>query len=225
MSFTEEDLRQAAAAFREARLASLPAPEDCAEDLSPRFYRNMRPLLRRMRHPVLYQAMRQAAACFLAVLVLGGGWLTVDTNARASFFQWVREVYETQIAYRFTGLPTEGETGVYRPAWVPEGYQEAVSSDDIVIYYNEENRILSFQYNVMQEGTAIYVVDADKATLTHVEINGIPGELYLSTDPALANGLIWLDESTGMAFSISGFLEESDILHMAESVYLVDSTN
>ena len=222
MKLTDQLLRQAAAETWAAMAASLPDPADCAAQPSPRFYRRMAPLLRRQRHPVFYGALRQAAACFLALLVLGGGWLTVDRDARAAFFRWAREVYQTQIVYRFMGLPAEA--GVYRPAWVPEGYAELDASDSTVVYYSETNGSLTFTFGPMQEGTSLYVIDTNKATLKHVEINGLPGELYLSTDPALRNALVWLDENNAMSFSISGFLNEADMLHMAESISLVNPT-
>lgn len=226
MKLTDEMLRQAAPLARDAMLASLPEPEDCPADCSPRLRRRLDRMLRRQRHPALYRTVGQIAACFLAVLVLGGGWLAADQEARASFFQWTRQVYETQIVYRFAG---EGaKHGVYRVGWVPEGYTETVVHDDpnlsMILYTNMDGKNLGFQYGPMQEGSGIAVTDTDQAVVKQVEINGIPGEFYLSTDPTLSNSLIWLDETSGMCFSIGGFLDESDILHMAESIYLEEST-
>lgn len=221
MKLTDEMLRQAAPLARDAMLASLPEPEDCPADCSPRLWRRLDRMLRRQRHPALYRTVGQIAACFLAVLVLGGGWLAADQEARASFFQWTRQVYETQIVYRFAG---EGaEHGVYRVGWVPEGYTVWKIFDSSIGYVNENDQLLSFSYGPMQEGTTLYVVEADQATMYPVEINGIPGEFYVY-DNDTSNVLVWLDEASGMYFSISGFLDESDILHMAESIYLEEST-
>ncbi|WP_298035264.1 DUF4367 domain-containing protein, partial [uncultured Dysosmobacter sp.] len=163
-----------------------------------------------------------AAACLLAALVLGGGWLGADGQARASFLRWARQVYETQIVFRFTGEAAEG--GVYRAGWVPEGYTVWKVLDSSIGYTNQNGDILSFSYGPMQEGAGFAVTDTDKTIVKQVDIAGIPGELYLSTDPALSNVLIWLDEECGMHFGITGFLDESDMLHMAESVYLEEST-
>ncbi|MDO4316099.1 MAG: DUF4367 domain-containing protein [Oscillospiraceae bacterium] len=225
MKLTDDMLRQSAAVARDAMLASLPEPEDCPADCSPRLLRRLDRLLRRQRHPVFYGAVRQIAACFLAVLVLGGGWLAVDSEARAGFFQWARQVYETQIVYRFAGEPAAG--GVYRLGWVPEGYTEMVVHDDpilsSIIYVNADEKLLGFDYGPMQEGSTLYVVNTDQATMYPVEINGIPGEFYVY-DNDTSNALVWLDETSGMCFSISGFLDESDMLHMAESIYLKEFT-
>lgn len=221
MNITDEMLRQAAPLARDAMLASLPEPEDCPADCSPRLRRRLDRMLRRQRHPALYRTVGQIAACFLAVLVLGGGWLEADQEARASFFQWTRQVYETQIVYRFAGEPAEG--GVYRVGWVPEGYTVWKILDSSIGYVNENDQLLWFSYGSMQEGSSLYIVEADHATMYPVEINGIPGEFYVY-DNDTANVLVWLDETSGMCFSIGGFLDESDILHMAESIYLEEST-
>lgn len=225
MNLTDDMLRQSAAAARDAMLASLPEPEDCPAACSPRLRRRLGRLLRRQRHPVFYSAARRAAACFLAVLVLGGGWLAVDQEARSTFFQWSRQVYETQIVYRFAGEPAE--RGVYRIGWVPEGYTEWRVSEGAVVtvyYVNADGEIADFSYGPMQEGAAIAITDTDQSVIKQVEINGFSGTLYLSTNPASSNVLIWLDEEQGMFFSISGRLDESDILHIAESICLEDST-
>lgn len=221
MKLTDEMLRQAAPLARDAMLASLPEPEDCPADCSPRLRRRLDRMLRRQRHPALYRTVGQIAACFLAVLVLGGGWLAADQEARAGFFQWSRQVYETQIVYRFAGEPAEG--GVYRVGWVPEGYTVWKILDSSIGYVNENDQLLWFSYGSMQEGSSLYIVEADHATMYPVEINGIPGEFYVY-DNDTANVLVWLDETSGMCFSIGGFLDESDILHMAESIYLEEST-
>ena len=175
---------------------------------------------------MLFRTLRQAAACFLALLVLGGAYLGADSQARAGFLRWVRQVYQTQIVYRFAGEAEE--SGVYRPGWVPEGYTEWKVSEGAVVtayYVNTDEEIMDFSYGPMQEGAAIAITDTDQAIIKPLEINGFSGTLYLSAEPALSNALIWMDEEKGMFFGISGFLDESDMLHMAESVYLENSTN
>ncbi len=221
---TEELLRENAPLVREALLASLPDPEDCDHVFSRAFERKMRRLLRRQAHPLRYRAARRAAALFLASLLGVSAWLTVDTNARAAFFQWVREVYETHIVYRFTGEQAE-KTAVYRPGWVPEGYEEFKASANTVLYTNKEGKLISFSYSPMQEGTPLYITDTDNVQIDTVEINEISGEFYLSMSPSLSNVLIWLDNDIEMYFHISGFLSKYDMLHMAESVFLLKSTN
>lgn len=222
----EDLLYENAPAARDALLSALPPEEECPPDFSPGFHRRLRRLTRRQRLPVLFRTLRQAAACFLALLVLGGAYLGADSQARAGFLRWGRQVYQTQIVYRFAG--EAAESGVYRPGWVPEGYMEWKVSEGAVVtayYVNTDEEIMDFSYGPMQEGAAIAITDTDQAIIKPLEINGFSGTLYLSAEPALSNALIWMDEEKGMFFGISGFLDESDMLHMAESAYLENSTN
>lgn len=219
----EDLLYENAPAARDALLSALPPEEECPPDFSPGFHRRLRRLTRRQRLPVLFRTLRQAAACFLALLVLGGAYLGADSQARAGFLRWGRQVYQTQIVYRFAGEAEE--SGVYRPGWVPEGYTLAEAWNDTVLYNDPSGRNLVFDYTLMQSGTALSIQDADKAIIKSADINGVSGELYLSTDASLPNVLIWLDEDAELVFGITGFLDESDMLHMAESVYLANSTN
>ena len=226
----EELLYENAPLARDAMLAALPAPEECRHEFSPAFQRKMRALLRRQAHPLRHRVLRSAAAVFLAAIVGSAAWLAVDVRARTAFFQWVEEFYETHIVYRFQGVPAEEEAaGVYRPAWVPEGY-EAIDvweqpNNVMVLYENEDGSYMNFFYGPIQEGVAQVVNDSDIARKEPVDIHGVPGEFYLAADPAVSNTLIWSDEDIGMSFTISGFLEKEDMLHMAESVFSSDPTN
>lgn len=91
---SEEMLKKAAAEADQAIRDSLPAPADCKHEFSPSFQRKMRRTFRKANHPVIYK-LPKYAACFVLVIALAGGtWLTVDVEARAAFFAWVREQYE-----------------------------------------------------------------------------------------------------------------------------------
>lgn len=98
-------------------------PEECRHVFSLSFEKKMRRLLRKQRHPFAHRMLQRAAAIFLTALVGIGTWLAVDMQARAAFFRWCKEVYENQVIYRFYG-EQRGQTDVYRPAWLPDGYEE-----------------------------------------------------------------------------------------------------
>lgn len=112
---SEEMLKKAAAEADQAIRDSLPAPADCKHEFSPSFQRKMRRTFRKANHPVIYK-LPKYAACFVLVIALAGGtWLTVDVEARAAFFAWVREQYEAFVEYRFIGeAPQESEIIVAR---------------------------------------------------------------------------------------------------------------
>lgn len=82
---SDERLREAARKAEESFLASLPEPEDCEATFSPEFERKMKKLIRRTDHPIRYRIMK-AVACFLLVVLVGGGSvLALSTEARAAF--------------------------------------------------------------------------------------------------------------------------------------------
>ncbi len=217
----EELLYENAPLARDAMLAALPAPEECRHEFSPAFQRKMRALLRRQAHPLRHRVLRSAAAVFLAAIVGSAAWLAVDVRARTAFFQWVEEFYETHIVYRFQGVPAE-ETGVYRPAWVPEGYEEIDASDSTVIYLNEnDGKILTFAYVPMQDGHTTGMI-TESMQRQSVEVDGVPGDFYLSTDSSVPSSLIWVNEEAGLAFNFSGFLTKDEFLHMASSVMQIN---
>lgn len=54
------------------------------------------------------------------------------------------------------------------------------------------------------------------------DVGGLPGEFYISdTEQSV---LIWMDEETGIWYKLDAKLDPSIILHIAESVSLVDPT-
>ena len=100
-----------------------------------------------------------------------------------------------------------------------------ILSDEVYRGISEDGSYMHFFYGPIQEGVAQVVNDSDIARKEPVDIHGVPGEFYLAADPAVSNTLIWSDEDIGMSFTISGFLEKEDMLHMAESVFSSDPTN
>ena len=107
---SEEMLKKAAAEADQAIRDSLPAPAECEHEFSPSFQRKMRRTFRKAKHPVIYKLPKYAACFVLAVALASGTWLTVDVEARAAFFAWVREQYEAFVEYRFIGEAPQENT-------------------------------------------------------------------------------------------------------------------
>ena len=228
MTLTDDLLRAAAADVRTAMLDALPAPEECSHTFSPQFERKMQKLIRQQKAG--YRLLRQVAAVFLALLVGSGVWLMVDTEARAAFLQWVQTVYENSIVYRFFGnAPVNPEMMNYRPTWLPEGYVEAnvITEDSMLVveYRNSENSVIYFGCVSMNDSVAVSLIPDGEIASEEVSVNGMYGEFYQPENTAESNDLYWFDEELHIAYSISGHLEKSVMLHIAESVSLVNSTN
>ena len=126
---TDEMLREAARESLEDYVNSLERDYDPAHphQFSKEFEKKIERLKRRANHPVFYKTMQRVASVVLAILIGGGAWLTVDVEARAAFFGWVKEVYETFFVYRFSGdADMSTKTSNYEPNWIPDGYTKSL---------------------------------------------------------------------------------------------------
>ena len=229
---------------RRVMLALLDAAErDFAAELadpspapaSPRFRRQMRAMLadpngwaRRRARPAWQRAGRLAASVLLACTLTFGALLAASPTIRAAVVRWVTEWYETYVVYRFNGEQEHGEMPRYVIGDLPEGY--APTGDVVefpgyvaIDYQNAEGLYLRLDYMRMQEGAAT-VIDTEGMEVRDVTVSGWKGHVYLSLDGSTSNGIIWMDEERNLTFTVDGFLDELDLLHIAESVCLDDST-
>ena len=220
---SEERLRLSARRAGEALADSLPAPEDCRHSFSPAFEKKMARLIRRTRHRGFYTGMKRAASFVLAVLLSGGLWLTVDAQARETFFGWVSQQVEDAQRYFNPGPVTPiGEIVPYRLT-VPAGYQlEARTIRDASgeeSYTTADGTPIHFtwQYAAETAGGEVYVLDSGSHR-KRVTVHGMPADLYLSASPDTSNTILWTDEDTGALLHISAVLDEDDLLKLAEAV-------
>lgn len=163
---------------------------------------------------------RGIAAC----LVLGlcfGAILTTNEAASAAFFGWLKEAYELFSVYR---SPNNGgaspEAKEYQLGWIPDGYSEVSmrEADDTVItrYANEEDQQLTFTYIIDSSSYNLFV-DTSQVTKHEVDVNGCSADLFISDNPDVSNGIVWINEHNA-AISISAFLDEDELIKLAENV-------
>ena len=107
LSFSEEELRAAAKEVSLAWVDRLPEARECQYVFSRHFERKMNRLLRRTRHPALSRGLRRVACFFLALLIGGIVWLSVDAEAREAFFGWVSGWTEGSRHYYFEGTAAQ----------------------------------------------------------------------------------------------------------------------
>lgn len=217
----EKMLRQAAARADQAIRDSLPAPEECRHEFSPAFETKIRRLSRRARHPVLYLLPKYAACLVLAVLVAGGGWLTVDAEARANFVTWVRERCDAFVEYRFTGEKTTGQLQHYCLTDLPEGYTESermeLDNQVAVVYQDEAGHMIHFFYTHGSDAISLFIV-GDTSQAKQVPMGNTVAELYPAEHLDEASVLVWISEQDGMAFCISAALPEQEMIQLCESI-------
>lgn len=219
---SEEMLKKAAAEADQAIRDSLPAPSECEHEFSPSFQKKMRRTFRKAKHPVIYKLPKYAACFVLAVVLTSGTWLTVDAEARAAFFAWVREQYESFIEYRFIGH-TDWEPGntQYELKSLPEGFYEVNRMDSNgngdVVYQDAAGNMIQFSYSHGDDSVSFFVENMD-SEVQIVCVNGRDAELYLSSDSKTANVLLWKSEDEQVLFCIAANLPGEAMIVLAESV-------
>lgn len=219
-AFTEDELRQAALQVHEAMMAALtPVAE---HEFSFEFHRKMSALLRKMKlHHGIKATARSVAAVFLALLIGGGALLTFNTDVRAAFVSWVREVYENSAFYQFVGEKEPDTLPYIRPAWLPEGYVEVTAVGDdykqTVVYQNNDGTPLYFAYRRIRNDKSTFLY-SDGFSHSSVNVGKHEADLYIPDDPSETNELVWIDEENNIIYSISSYEKDTVILHIAESI-------
>ena len=220
---TEEMLRTSAARSSELFVQAVALDYDPAQQYEPTdlFKTRIKRLFRRAKHPYLYQTMRRVAAILLAAILAGSVYLAVDTEARAAFLGWIKETYETYFVYRFEDNSTaESALPILRPTWLPQGYTEHIVNDTAgtitVIYANDAGEMLTFRYshNPMQ---ADWFIDTTNTIQSNTVISGNQADVFISTNPSISSAILWT-RPDHTAFYISGFLSETDLIKVTESV-------
>ncbi len=213
--------------------------EQSAFTASHRHRRQMRAMLknplgwaRERARPMWRPALRRVAVVALAASVLFAGILAASPTARAVVSRWVAEWYESHVTYQYSGRQTAGEMPQYEIGELPEGYVEDESRRVelpgyvCTFYWNQEKGTwIVFDYMYMQQGSASDFI-TENTGIVSVTVNGLSGVLFQSSDPESADSTVtWIDPDHNLQFSVSAFVNEDSILHMAESVYLVKMTN
>ena len=173
--------------------------------------------------PVWKRTMQRAAVVLLILSLGFGGLLAASPTVRAAFFGWVREVCETYFSYHYVGEDrSDMEEIVYRPAWVPEGYDIIWESHDKaggdIVYQNKDEKIVSFSWSRNIESSA-FQVDSETAEIKNTFIGNSPADLYLENDKELSSVLVWTDYKNGTIFVIMAPFDENEITKMAEGVF------
>lgn len=214
-------LKRAAAEADQAIRDSLPDPEECEHEFSPSFQKKMHRIFRKVNHPIIYKLPKQVACFVLAVILASGTWLTVDAEARAAFFSWVREQYETFVEYRFIGqTQTESTNTQYEPEWLPKGFsilkQYASSEKTYIVYENAAGDRITFSYLKGDDALSMFLT-SDYEEIYSVQVDNHPAEFYCASEESSANALVWISEED-TCFCIVGAFPEDTLIRIAESV-------
>ncbi len=218
---SDDDLRRASQKWEEARLGQFPEPEACGFETTPKFERKMKKLIERTDHPTKYW-LKKGLACFMLFFLLGGGLLSLNSEARAAFFGWTRKILGTVFEYRYTGEDASAPKNiVYLPSWIPDGfeiYRESYHEGAVMIaYLTKDGHLASFIYNVNGTGTVVQLV-SESCEVHQVFVGEYPADLYLDNVEGENNALVWTDEERNVLFTINAPLSEKELIKMGESV-------
>lgn len=227
MKITDEMLYRHAAEARDIWLDTLPDDSEIpVHEFSEEFNKEMERLValsQKQKKP--NKRLRRIAAMFAVIIIGASSFIGVNAEARAAFVGWIKELADDYLIYRYEGDPVpDAEPMVYRPAWIPEGYSEFLVDEEddtkFLAYANEAREMLKLSY-IHNPDETDWFISTENTVKESATVNGHKADLFISTDPDTAGGVIWSDENN-CAFMLSGFLTVDDLLKMAESIRPVD---
>lgn len=176
----------------------------------------------------MWKTIAQKVAVILLIISLGFGTLMVSNpTAWATFTRWITEWYETYIVYRYAGENTLGDMPQYEIAELPEGFVESEHTEFprtvSITYENKSGDVIYFNYRFMAQGGGI-TFGTENSEILDIEVHHMSGQFFESKVPGNHNTITWIDIKQNIQFDISGAYSYIDILHMAESVFLVKTT-
>ena len=226
---TEEALRVSALRSNERFVQAVEFGYDPARQYEPSdlFRKKIRKLYHRANHPYLYKTMRRVASVVLVALLACGVWLSVDATARATFFNWVKEVYEQSVVYRIMPRRTAEILPRYEFGWLPEGFGEPDIYEDGTMYSAVYSNPVTgdgliFDYCLLNEEAQTEILTQQEPE--HLYVNGMAADYYMVTGDSKTNNLLWIDYRASVLCSINSTLCRNDILHIVESIKLVSLT-
>ena len=208
--------------------------------LTPRYQRQVTAMLadplkwaRNRARPIWKKVIQKVAVILLVFSLSLGSLMAVSPTVRAAVIRWVTEWYETHITYRYSGEQITDEMPQYEITDLPEGYIEDKSKriewPEYIsfTFYNpnkENDQRIIFDYAYMSQGGASDFVTEDTEVIS-VTVNDLEGQLFLEKDwENTRSTLTWIDAERNLQFTLMAALNETDILHIAESVSLVKMT-
>ena len=224
MKITDEMMAEAAAEMNEAMLRSLPDPDDCHHEFSHKFKRKMKLVIYRADHPVQVRILQRVASIALILCLSFFTILAVSPTVRAAVFGWIREQYETFIAYYFEDEASTGDSPLeYYISGLPVDYTAINTSYDeelglfLGIYTDSDGNLLYFSYSTIPENANFYVED-EGYVIDQILVAGNLADLYISEDGIKSNCIIWCEAESNTIFYISASLDKEELLALAESV-------
>lgn len=177
----------------------------------------------RTREKPVWRRVLQQVAVILIVCSLGFGCVMVASpTARAAVVRWITEWYETHIVYRYSGEPVSEQVPDYTVTALPDGFTEVeritLSRITDVTYTDDNGNVISLSYSVMHQ-TGGNVFSLENCVLTDIVVNHMEGQFFEAKRAGDFNAITWIDEETDIQFMLFGVFGQTELTHMAESVW------
>ena len=221
-----ELLREAAARTCESYVYGLLSDynPECRYVFSADFEKKINKLKRRADHPIFYRTMRRIAIILLTLLIAGTVWISIDSDARAAFFGWFNDFVDDYFVFRHEEGANNGiKPADFRPSWLPYGYSEdsvkVFDNETTVRYKNDSGELIRFSYVITNEEID-WFFNTSKGHTQSCRVGKYDATLFVSESDDTASSLTWAD-SDDVAFHVTGFVSETDLIRMAESVRVI----
>ena len=224
--FTDEELHVASISAIKSMVQSFPSLTEIDHIFSEEYRTKMDVLLQKIRLKRKFITLsRQIAAVFASMLIGLTAWLSIDTNAQAAFFEWIRETFENSVVYRYFGEKEPDVLPEYELGWLPDGFEEVLNERDdmscIMYYINAETGDgIGFEYRYLDEGSIALVYSEDELLYEDVYFKESIAKFYPSENKSDASVLLWIDDKKDIVFFINSNLEKSVIISIAEHINL-----
>lgn len=182
------------------------------------------------KQPVWKRALKRVAVILLVISLTFGSLMVVSPTARATFIRWVTEWYETHVTYRYAGDDMVGDLPEYTITELPEGYVEnqeeriATQIQVSILYQSDTDYPITLHYIYLQQGAASQFVLDNTDDVVIDNVNGYEAYIFVAADQENdSNAITWIDTQSNIQFTIQAQMSADDLLHMAESVSLVET--
>ena len=225
---TDAQISEAAVEYEDILFKTVPDFQNCRHTFSNKFEKKMKRVIRRANHSQSYHILQRIACVVIAVILCGSLLLMFNTEVRATVIGWIKEQFSF-----FTGYFSDGNASGYSPkgydiGWLPDGYalldQTELPDGGVSIYVDGDGKILQFSYSYSTDESSFHIGE-DGFIYRQIIVSGHSADLYLSSDPSLSNGLIWVGADGYVLFQITAHVDEELLIRIAESIYEIEKTN
>ena len=225
---SDKEIQQAAALVRQSMLEAIDQEqivEHCFLDAFQEEIHNLKTKDDKYQSGIAI--LKRCAAAIVLVVLSISAILMTSTDAQAAIMAWFKEALEGQNLFHFQGSIPQDNFPDVTLGWTPDGLtctmKESGKKVFILNYDDPDNPSAGFTLSggyISDGTTSIMGYDDGHHQITSVKVGELPGELYLSENPANPSGLIWFDEANGVFFVMTSFYTPEVMLHIAEEVIL-----